>query len=219
MTTLTEIETHRWPVPARVGAAGVASFFAISIVVAAITPGYRTSRDAISALAATDSPYAWLMIVGFLAAAAGLVSTGVALWRRFGHTVSGRVAAGLLVVSGGLMVAAGLARQDCSEALKSCVDHGAAPLASTHFWVHQYVSLAGFVLLVVAAFVLVRAVRRTDGFGYLKVPARVVAYTSLVLTVVAMTAGFGTVDGLVQRPYVALLFGWPILLAGIAPRR
>jgi hypothetical protein len=66
---------------------------------------------------------------------------------------------------------------------------------------------------------MIRAVRRTDGFGYLKLPARVVAYGSLLVTVAAMTVGFGAVNGLVQRPYLALLFGWPILLAGIAPRR
>src|SRR5215212_9035161 len=106
-----------------VGAAGLAGFFAAAVTTAAITPGYNWIRDAISALAATDSPHAWLMIAGFLAAAAGLAGTGVALWRRFGAHRSGRVAAVLVLLGVPLAVAAGLARQDCSEALTDCVDH------------------------------------------------------------------------------------------------
>lgn len=208
----------RTNVAARLGIIGVGSFFAISVLAAALTPGYRSRRDAISALAAMDKPYAALMIAGFMLAAAGLFTTGVALAKRFGGTLSGRTATGLVLVSSGLMATAGLARQDCTEALPTCVDHGEAPLASTHFWVHQYVSLVMFLCLVIAAFVLVRAVRRTEGFGYLKVPARIVAYTSLILTVAAVTVGFGGLSGLIQRPYLALLFGWPILLATIAPR-
>jgi hypothetical membrane protein len=216
MSTLTAAvtTTNRRPILAIAGAAGVATFFVTSIVVAAITPGYHSTRDAISALAATDSPYAAVMIAGFLAAAAGLVATGAALWRRFGP------APGIMmVIAGGLMATAGLARQDCSEAVPTCIDHDEAALASTHFWVHQYVSLAMFLLLVATAFVLARKVRRTAGFGHLTVPARIVAWSGLLLTVAAMTAGFGAVNGLVQRPYLALLFGWPIALAAIAPRR
>ncbi|MEV6493386.1 DUF998 domain-containing protein [Actinoplanes sp. NPDC051633] len=211
-TTLTRARTGT---AAKLGIAGIATFFTTSIAVAAVTPGYRSTRDAISALAAMDSPYAYVMIGGFLAAAAGLVATGIAVRQRYGA----RLAAVLLIVSGALMATAGLARQDCSEALESCIDHGEAPLASTHFWVHQYVSLALFLTLVVTSFVLIRAVRRTPGFGYLTGPARIVAWTGLVVTVLAMTIGFGAVNGLVQRPYLALLFGWPTLLAAIAPRR
>jgi len=219
MSTQTATTTHRWPVPARVAAAGVATFFAASIVTAALTPGYRSTRDQISALAALDSPYASIMILGFLAAATGLVSAGVGLARRYGATRSGKIAAGLVTAAGALMVVAGLARQDCSQALPSCVDHGDGALASTSFWIHQYVSLLLFLLLVSASFVLVRAVRRTDGFGFLKVAARTVAYGALALTVAMVVVGFGDHDGLVQRPYLAVLFGWPILAAAIAPRR
>jgi hypothetical membrane protein len=220
MSTLTTPTTtaHRWSVSARVGAAGIAAFFATSVATAALTPGYRTAREAISALAATDSRYAPVMITGFLLAAIGLAATGIALWRRFGAALSGRIAAGLVILGSGLTATAGLARQDCSEARESCIDHGEGALASTHFWVHQYVSLALFVTLVIASFVLIRATRRTDGFAHLAVPTRIMAYVLLLTTLAAMTVGFGAVNGLVQRPYLALLFGWPVLLAGSAPR-
>jgi hypothetical protein len=155
-TTTTTTDAQHWSRSARVGAAGIAAFFATSVVIAAVTPGYRTARDGISALAATDSRYGLVMIGGFL--------------------------------------------------------------LSIHFWVHQYVSLAMFLTLVAAMFVLVRATRRTEGFGHLTVPTRIVAYTTLVTTVAAVTIGFGDVSGLVQRPFLALLFGWPVLLAGLAAR-
>ena len=116
MSTLTLAKTRTWSA-ARIGAAGLATFFVASIGTAAVTPGYRTTRDAISALAATDSPYAYVMIAGFMAAAAGLFATGIALWKRYGARPSGKVAAVIVMLCSGLMVAAGLARQDCSEAV------------------------------------------------------------------------------------------------------
>jgi hypothetical membrane protein len=204
---------------ARLGAAGIAAFFAASIGVAAVTPAYRTTRDSISSLAGLDSPYAYVMVAGFLTAAAALVATGVALWQRYGATASGKVAAIMLLLCGPLMGTAGLARVDCSDAVATCIDHGEAPLASTHFWVHQYVSLLMFVTLVAASFVLIRAVRRTEGFGHLKVPARIVAWSSLLFTVATVTVGFGQFAGLAQRPFIALLFGWPVVLATVAARR
>jgi hypothetical membrane protein len=217
-TPTTSTPHHRWPVTARFGAAGIATFFSVAIVTAAVTPGYRSTRDGISALAALDSLYAWVMIAGFLAAAAGLVATGVGLWQRFSGVRSGRIGAGLVVFAGSLMATAGLARQDCSDIRPECIDHGDAPLASTHYWVHQYVSLALFLILVIAMFVLVRAARRTEGFGHLAIPTRIVAIAGLLLTVSIVTIGYGDVSGLVQRPYLAMLFGWPVLLAGLAPR-
>jgi hypothetical protein len=217
-TPTTSTTPHRWSAPARLGAAGIATFFAVAIATAAVTPGYRSTRDGISALAALDSPYAWVMIAGFLAAAAALVATGFGLWQRYGGVRSGRIGAGLVVFAGGLMATAGLARQDCSDIRPECIDHGAAPLASTHYWVHQYVSLALFLILVIAMFVLVRAVRRTEGLGHLAMPTRVVAIAGLLLTVSIVTVGYGDFSGLVQRPYLAMLFGWPVLLAGLAPR-
>ncbi|MGK5684042.1 DUF998 domain-containing protein [Actinoplanes sp. URMC 104] len=214
----TPARTRFRSIPARVGIAGLATFFAASVVAAALTPGYRTTRDPISALAAHDAPYAGLMIFGFLAAAIGLTGTGLALARRFGATLSGRIATGLVLLAAGSMAVAGVARQDCNAVLPTCVDYDEAALASTGFWIHQYVSLGLFLLLVIAMFVLVRAVRRTPGLEYLKVPARVVAYGSLILTVATVTVGFGDYNGLVQRPYLALLFGWPLLLATVTGR-
>jgi hypothetical membrane protein len=202
----------------RVGAAGYAAFAAGVVVVGALNPGYSHVREAMSALAATNARYAGLMIAGFMCLALALIATGVALWRRLSATTSGKLAGGLIIVFGLLAGVSGLARQDCSEQLPSCVDYGQGIGASTHFWVHQYVGLAGFLVLLVALFVLARAVRRTPGLTYLAVPSRIVAFLCLAVLVPMFIFGFEGYQGLVQRPTYALMFGWPLLVAGLRAR-
>lgn len=209
-----------WSRSSRIGAVGVGGFFVAAAATAALTPGYSHVREAMSALAATDSAFAWLMITGFLACAVGLVATGAALWRRYPGGKAGRVAAALVTTSGLLMVVAGLARQDCSERLTSCIDHGEAPLASTHFWVHQYASLLLFVLLTVALFLLARAQKRSVGFAHLAVLTRVAGVLSLA-SIVALVVDPPVLDayaGLVQRGFLVVLFGVPVLAAGLPAR-
>jgi hypothetical protein len=202
----------------RVGSAGYAAFAVGVVVVGALNPGYSHIREAMSALAATNARYAGLMIAGFMCLAIALIATGVALWRRLSGTMSGRIAASLVIVSGLLAGVSGLARQDCSEQLPTCVDYGEGIGASTHFWVHQFAGLAGFLALLVALFVLARAVCRTPGLGYLAMPTRIVAFLCLAVLVPMFVFGFEGYHGLVQRPTYALMFGWPLLIAGLRSR-
>ena len=82
-----------WPAPAIVAGAGFGAF-ALSIAAAgALYQGYSHVREGISALAATDSPSAWVMIAGFLALAVATVSTGVTLWVRLRTGIAGRIGA------------------------------------------------------------------------------------------------------------------------------
>jgi hypothetical protein len=209
-----------WPATARVGAVGVAAFYLASLAAGAVKPGYSHLREAVSALAATDSPGAPVMIAGFLVSAVGMLATGLGIRRRLRAGVAGPVAAGLVLLSGALMAVAGLARQDCSERLPSCLDYGEAPLASTHFWVHQYVSLALFVLLTVSLFVMARGLRRSGGWAYLARWSKV-AGLLCVLGIAELIADPPALDpyaGLVQRLFVLVLFGWPLVVAA-APAR
>jgi hypothetical protein len=209
-----------WPVTARIGAAGIAAFYLASLAAGAVKPGYSHLREAVSALAATDSPGAAVMIAGFLVSAAGMLAIGIGIRQRLRAGVAGPVAAGLVLLSGALMVVAGLARQDCSERLPSCLDHGAAPLATTHFWVHQYASLTLFLLLTVALFVMARGLRRSGGWAYL---ARWSKAAGLLcgLGIAELIVDPPVLDpyaGLVQRLFVLVLFGWPLVVAA-APAR
>jgi hypothetical membrane protein len=218
--TAAPADAHRWPLLARIGALAVGAFVVDSIVVGLLNPGYNPVREAISALAATNADYAWLMIAGFLVQAVGLVCTGALLWRRVGRGKAGRAAAVLMMLAGPGMAVAGLARQDCSERLSSCVDYGEAPLASTHFWVHQYVSMAMFLGLIVAMFLLARALRRDPGRAHLAAPTRFVAIYCLLTVVAVFIAEIGnTYYGLFQRAFILLVFGWPVVVAVSASRR
>jgi hypothetical membrane protein len=212
--------TRAWPLTARLGAAGFAAFFLASLAAAAFKPGYSHLREAVSALAATDSPGAPVMITGFMLTAAGMIATGVGLRRRLRGSRSGRIAAGLVLVSGVLMVPAGLARQDCSERLPSCVDHGEAPLATTHFWVHQYVSLTLFLLLTISLFVMARGLRHSGGWAHLARWSQVAGFLCLlgIAELMVDPPALDPYAGLVQRLFVVVLFGWPILAAALPAR-
>ena len=212
--------TRTWPLTARIGATGIAAFYLASIVAGLFKPGYSHVREAVSALAATDSPGAPVLITGFVLAAVGITAVDVGLRRRLGAHRSGRIGSWLVLVAGLLMVPAGLARQDCSERLPSCIDHGAAPLASGHFWVHQYVSLLLFLLLAIAQFVLARGLRRTPGLAHLARWSRLAGVVS-VLGIAGLMVDPPALDpyaGLFQRLFILVLFGWP-LVAAAAPAR
>jgi hypothetical protein len=226
-TTTTEPErprVGRRPRPAgrltEVAATGVVGFFLAALIAGLATPGYSARHEAVSALAARDALWAPVMIAGFLLLAVGLAATGAALWRLL-PVRAGRAAAVLVGLTAALMATAGLARQDCSDRLPTCVDFGEATGASGSYWVHQYASLLGFLLLVVGLFLLARGVRRTGLAPELVLPARLVAVTSLLLTV-AVVVGPPPVPaayGWVQRVLLLLLLGWPVLVAVLHQRR
>lgn len=208
-----------WPTLARAAVAGFAGFAAAIVVGGALYPDYSHSHEFISALAAADAKAAWVMIAGFAILGLALALAAIMIWRRVGATASGTAAAVLVGLSGALTVVVGLARQDCSDVRPSCIDHGDAALASTQYQIHNLVSLLTFLLLIVALFFLARAQRKSQGWAHLAVPTRIAAGFSLIFTLVfVFTSAFEPYSGLAQRVFVTVLFGWPILSAGLAPR-
>ncbi len=203
----------------RIAVVGVLGFFAAAIVTGLVTPGYDVRREAISGLAAQDSPHAWLMIGGFVLGAVGLVSGAVLLWRGVPQR-AGRVAAGMVAVAGALIGVAGLARQDCSDQLVSCKDFGEAVEASGSYWLHQYASLLAFLLLIVSSFVLARGLRRSGRSGLATV-SRVAGVLCLIGVALLVVAPPFVVDsyGVVQRLLIAGLFGWPVAAGILVSRR
>ncbi|HET6938166.1 MAG TPA: DUF998 domain-containing protein [Nocardioides sp.] len=198
---------------------GVGGFAIAALVTGLVTPGYDARREAISGLAALDSPHAWIMIVGFVFSAVGLLSAGLLLWKHVPGRAA-RVGSGLVVVAAALMAVAGLARQDCSDQLVTCKDYGEAVDASGSYWVHQQASLVGFVLLIIAFFLLARGLRGTGRTG-LAVASRTIGVTCVTGTVLLVVTPPLVVDnyGVVQRLFIALLFGWPVAAALLSSRR
>ncbi|NAZ87866.1 DUF998 domain-containing protein [Kineococcus indalonis] len=111
------------------------------------------------------------------------------------------------------------ARQDCSQADAACTAREAAGALSTHHWVHQYVSSTVFLVLAAALLVLSRALRANAGWAHLAPATRVAGLSALVVIAALVTVGLGGWSGLVQRAFVALLFGWPVLLSALPARR
>jgi len=212
--------SQSWPLPARIGALGVAAFLASSLVAGALSHGYHPLPESISALAAVDAQHPVIMITGFVLAAIGLTATGVGIANRHWRSVSGLVAALLIMLAGPAMAVAGFARQDCSDRLPSCLDFGKADQATTHYWVHQYVSLGLFVVMTIAMFVLARALWRSAGWRHLtgySLLAGVFCLATIALLLVDPPA-LDPYFGLLNRVFIAVMFGWPVLAAGLPAR-
>jgi hypothetical membrane protein len=222
-TATARTESHRlsgsWPPPAIAAAVGFAAFAASVVAAGALDPGYSHVREGISALAATDSPAAWIMITGFLGLAGGTMAAGITLWVRLGTGVAGRIGAAMVTLAGAAMVVVGLNQQDCSDFTGACAPLEAAGTLSTHHMIHQLVSLAVFTVLAVATFPLARGLRRSVVWAHLAVPTRLSGLVAILVIAMLLTVGFGDVAGVVQRLFVALLFGLPVLLAALPGRR
>ena len=207
---------HAWP--GRLAVVGGVTFALATVVAGLLYPGYDPTREGISALASTPSPSAAVMIGGFLALAAGTISAGVALWSRLRRGTAGRVGAALVLLAGVGMVVAALARQDCSELIGACAAAERSGTLSGHHVLHQLVSLAVFAALVVALFVLPRGVTRNSAWARWAVPTRLAGVVAVVLLAALLGGAVGDVGGLVQRAFIALVFGWPVLLAALPGR-
>lgn len=195
-----------------------AAVFAVAIVIAgALHPGYSHLREGISALSATNSPSAPIMIVGFVGLAVSVVAAGLGLFRALPAGVTGRAAAVIVTVAGALIVVVGLARQSCSDFIGECTAGEEAGTLPLHHVVHQLVSLLVFVLAIIATAVLARGLAR-NGLRRLAWPSALVSLVSFVTIALLVFGAPGPAAGLVQRLLVLVLFGWIIAAAPLAGR-
>lgn len=211
-------EVHQDPILKAAGVVGVGGFAVATVITGLVTSGYDPRREAISGLAALDSPHAWIMILGFLFGSVGLLSAGLLLWKHV-PTPTARVGSGLVMSSAALIAVAGLARQDCSDQLATCKDFGDAVNASESYWVHQQASLLGFAMLIISFLLLVSGLRRTNRPGLATV-SRIFGVACVAGTALLVVTPPFVVDnyGIVQRLFIAVLFGWPVAAALLASR-
>ena len=218
MSAGTLVRRHPSAVGKWVGAVGVSGFLVTGVVTGLVTPAYDVRREAVSGLAALDSPHAGWMIAGFVAGAVGLVASAIVLWQAVPQR-AGRVAAGMVAAAGSLIGVAGFARQDCSDQLPACKDFGEAVEASGTYWVHQYASLLAFLMLLVSFYVLTRGLRRT-GHSTLAVTSRTVGLACSAGVALLVVAPPFVVHnyGILQRGVIGALFGWPVVAGILASR-
>jgi hypothetical membrane protein len=187
------------------------------LVAGLVDPGYSAVSEGISALASHESQAAPIMIVGFMAMALALLTAGVALFRLL-PTRRAKAAAILVVLSGLATVVVGFARLDCSTLQTECLAREHAETVSGGHVLHNLVSLLLFVLLSVAAFLWGAGLRRLGERRLARITL-LAAVLTVAFFVWFMSGAYGSAGGLVQRVFIPLAYGWPVLLAGLLSHR
>jgi hypothetical membrane protein len=108
----------------RLALAGPIAFTIAWLIGGLVQDEYSFRQEDISALAAMDAQYAWIMITGFVLLGAGTVALGAGLASTLKYP-SALIGSVLLMIAGIGLAVAGLARNDCSPNCRP------APLAST----------------------------------------------------------------------------------------
>jgi hypothetical membrane protein len=195
----------------RLAMAGPIAFTAAWLLGGLVQDEYSVRQEDISALAAMDAQYAWIMITGFVVLGVGTVAlaAGLASTLRYPSAVIGSV---LLMIAGIGLAVAGLARNDCSSELPACAARADAGEVSWHHQVHDNVSLIIFLALIAAPLVFARAFGRDDRWRPLRSYSILTGLLGFALLVLYMIASAGTWNGLVQRVFVSVLFLWIAVL-------
>jgi hypothetical membrane protein len=191
--------------------AGPIAFTAAWLLGGLVQDEYSVRQEDISALAAMDAQYAWIMITGFVVLGVGTVAlaAGLASTLRYPSAVIGSV---LLMIAGIGLAVAGLARNDCSSELPACAARADAGEVSWHHQVHDNVSLIIFLALIAAPLVFARAFGRDDRWRPLRSYSILTGLLGFALLALYMIASAGTWNGLVQRVFVSVLFLWIAVL-------
>ena len=191
--------------------ASVVSVLAIAVA-GFVDPGYSHLQEGISALASRESQAAPIMVVGFFAMAVTLVAAGASLFTA----VPGKKARGaaiLIMLAGVITAVSGIFPQDCSSQQAACRVRESAETVSGSHVLHNLIAIPLFLFLIIAAFLLAAALRRTPaGRGYARA-GWLVAVAGLLLMVAFGADVAGDLGGLVQRVLVLLAYGWPVFLA------
>jgi hypothetical membrane protein len=191
----------------RLAMAGPIAFTLAWLIGGLVQDEYGFRQEDISALAAMDAQYAWIMITGFVLLGLGTVAlaAGLASTLRYPSGVIGSV---LLMIAGVGLAVAGLARNDCSSKLPACAARLDAGEASWHDQVHDNVSLIVFLAMIAAPLVFVRAFGRDDRWRGLRTYSLVTGLLGFGLLILYVIASEGTWNGLAQRTFVSVLFLW-----------
>jgi hypothetical membrane protein len=200
------------------GISGFLGFTAASLLAGAVTPGYSMVSQDISGLAALDAPHPRIMMTGFVLLATGTVVTAIALRRQLTSRAATAVAV-LVGLAGACLYGSAFARLDCSTERAACQALEQAGAVSGHHVVHDLVSLLSFLLAIAALLILPRAIRANGGGQQLARTSRIIGIAGVALLVSMLTGVTGAVEGLAQRLFIVLVYGWPVLITATRPPR
>ena len=195
----------------RLALAGPIAFTIAWLIGGLVQDEYCFRQEDISALAAMDAQYAWIMITGFVLLGAGTVAlaAGLASTLKYPSALIGSV---LLMIAGIGLTVAGLARNDCSSELPACAARVDAGEVSWHHQLHDNISLILFLALIAAPLVFARAFGRDDRWRPLRAYSIVTGLLGFALLVLYVIGSAGAWNGLVQRSFISVLLVWIALV-------
>ena len=187
--------------------------FIVAVVDAGIrNPGYRPFSEAVDGLGAQNAVAPNAMQIGFVALAVATVAAGVALMRSLRST-QGLVGSALVAAAGLGEAALAFVRQDCSIEREGCAFAETSSTLSTEHFVHRILAVSLALALVVALWFLAAGLRRAPTADRL---ARLTMAAAAVSTFVFIWFGsalYGGLGGAVEKLLIALVYGWPVVLA------
>jgi hypothetical membrane protein len=202
--------------------AGPVIFTAAWVVAWPLQDQYSARREDISALAAFNAQYPWIMMLGFISLSLGTIALGLGLIGAVPGR-SGRAGSVLVLLAGVGLGIAGLARNDCSSELAACKASEEAGNVSWHHQVHDLVSLVIFLALIAASFVLARSFGQDPQWRDLRPYSLLSGVVTLALLVLYVMGPIDGWNGLVQRIFLAVPWIWIAVLGlrlrGLAPLR
>jgi hypothetical membrane protein len=191
-------------------AAGPLAFTTAWVVASASTPGYKASRDDLSALAVVGAPRPWITMTGEVLLAAGILALAIGL----AITLAGRditVGVGLLITTGLAIAVQAVAREDCDTGLAVCVAREQAGLVSWHHTLHGLASVLSFLTILAAPIILARPFRGNPHWRALATYSVVTTFVGLAL-LLADVAAPDAWTGLAQRIFVTVPVAWTVVI-------
>jgi Protein of unknown function (DUF998) len=191
---------------------GLATFVAAVITAGVRNPSDNPLSEGVSALGAQDAVAPVVMNLGFLVLAVGTVAAGLALLSM--RSTKSSLAAPIIIILAGLgETAVAFVRQDCSTALAQCVYAEQANTVSTSHTVHQLIALAVAASLVVGLWMLAASLgREPDTAALARMTWRVAAVATFMFVLLGSQL-YGDLGGIVEKVLIALVFGWPVVVA------
>jgi hypothetical protein len=194
--------------------------FVAAVVDAGIrNPGYRPLSEAVDALGAQNAVAPVPMQIGYVALAVATAAGGVALLLTLRST-PGLVGSAIVAAAGPGEAALAFVRQDCSTARERCAYAEVSNTLSNEHSVHRILAVGLAIALVVALWFLAAGLRRDLAAASLARPTMVVAAVSTLVFVWFGSELYGGIGGAVGTLLIALVYGWPVVLAvALASRR
>jgi hypothetical protein len=216
MTTLTTPRSITTTTPSLLLAGAVSGplWACVSLVQAAVRPGFNLTRHPLSAL--SDGDLGWVQIANFVVAGVLLILGASGLRRALAGTVGGQWTPRLVRIAGFGLVAAGAFVMDPADGFPVGTPAGMPATMTWHSYGHMVAGSVSFIALIAACYVLGRHFRRAGDRGR-AIASRVAGTALLVGNGWAMTGGRAGSLTLAIGAITAML--WVSFVAALLRRR